>query len=432
MGGILDDQVTADPVAPALETAALAALIDLVRAAGETTRPELVSRSGLSRKVVTQRIEQAIELGLVEEGALAPSGGGRQARTLHFNPDAGYVFAALVGASEMFIAVADLSGRLTDTLHEDWGVDAGPEATMERVHAHFTTLSRRTGVTRPWGIGVGVPGPVDFATGKLVAPPIMPGWDGFSVRAWLRDHYDAPIWVDNDVNLMALGEYSKGVDADRRDMLFLKVGTGVGAGLVSRGRLIRGERGGAGDIGHTHVTDDPAKVCRCGKTGCLEAVAGGWSLLIEAGDRAAESAFFQEAIRDHGPLVLGDIAAAVAANDALAVELIETRARAVGEVAANLVNFANPGVLVVGGGVLRVGERFLTVVSKVVLAQGTDLVTDRLTIRSASLDHLEGVTGAALLAVENLMAPATLTRWVEDGSPLGHAAAIQRHASAFH
>lgn len=233
----------AGSVAPALEGAAIAALIDLVRE-GATTRPELVIRSGLSRRVVAQRIDQALRIGLITEGELAPSDGGRQARTLHFNPTAGFVFAAQIGATGMFVAVADLDGRLVDTIHAIWAVEQGPQETMEELDRHFTELARRCGVRRPWGIGIGVPGPVDFGSGRLVAPPTMPGWDNFSVRGWMRERYDAPVWVDNDVNLMALGEYLKGASADPTDMLYIKVGTGVGAGLVSRGRLVRGVRGG--------------------------------------------------------------------------------------------------------------------------------------------------------------------------------------------
>lgn len=348
-------------VAPALESAPLAAIIELVRSGRATTWPQLVTVSGLGRRVVSQRVEQALELGLLQEGELARSEGGRQARSLRFHSAAGHVYAALVGASEMTVAVADLAGRLIDTIHDDWNVETGLEATMERLREHFSTLARRTGVHRPWGIGIGVPGPVDFASGKLVAPAIMPGWNGFSVRSWLRNHYDAPVWVDNDVNLMALGEWTQGQNKDRRDMLFLKVGTGVGAGLIVHGRLLRGERGAAGDIGHTHVTNDPSKVCRCGKTGCLEAVAGGWALLIEATQRAEESPIFQAAIGRRGKLTLGDIGDAVIDGDPLAIELIDQRARAIAEVAANLVNICNPKRLIVGGGVLRTGPRFIKV-----------------------------------------------------------------------
>jgi predicted NBD/HSP70 family sugar kinase len=414
------------PELAALEAAPLAIVIDLVRSGRARTRPELVAVSGLGRKVVTQRVDQAIELGLLEDGDLAPSSGGRQARTLRFRTRAGHVYSALVGASEFTAAIVDLSGTIIASHHEDWAVDAGPEPTMRRLQSAFAVLARRTGLGRPWGIGVGMPGPVEFASGRLVAPPIMPGWDGFSVRAWFREQYDAPVWVDNDVNLMALGEWTAGSPRDGRDMLFVKVGTGVGAALVARGRLIRGDRGGAGDIGHTHVVDDPAAVCRCGRTGCLEAVASGWSLLDEARRRAGESPRLRRVQQKGGALTLGEIGAAAVAGDGLALEMIDKRSRPVAAVIANLVNFCNPGVLVLGGGVLRTGPRFVDLVSSTVYARCTDLVTERLVVRAASLDHLEGVVGAGLLAASGLLAPASLTHWVESGSPLGHAAVLQR------
>ncbi|GAA5039780.1 putative NBD/HSP70 family sugar kinase [Thermocatellispora tengchongensis] len=414
-----------------LETAPLAVVVDLVRSGRARTRPELVTASGLSRKIVTQRVEQALDAGLLAEDGLAPSSGGRQPRLLRFRADAGYVYAALLGASEMRVAVADLDGRLIEDVHEDWSVENGPDETMARVRRHFEHLARKTRLGRPWAIGVGVPGPVDFSTGRLVAPPIMPGWDGFSVRSWLRDHYDAPVWVDNDVNLMALGEWTRGAEPDGRDMLFMKVGTGVGAGLVVRGRLLRGQRGAAGDIGHTHITDDPAKICRCGRPGCLEAVASGWALLIELTERAAESPAFSSAIRRRGHLVLADVGAAVVAGDDLAREVAGRTARTIATVAANLVNFCNPGTLVLGGGVLRTGRYFLDVFREVVLQRVTDLAGQDLEIRAASMNHMEGVTGAALLAIEHLFSPTTLPRWVEDASPLGHAADLQRLSNAF-
>ncbi|MEU4560719.1 ROK family protein [Actinoplanes sp. NPDC023936] len=403
-----------------LESAPLAVIIDLVRSGRAATRPELGVVTGLGRKVVTQRVDQAISLGLLEDGELAPSSGGRQARTLRFRARAGYVYGALVGASEFTAAVLDLDGALITSHHEDWNVDRGPEPTMSRLEAAFAGLARATGLTRPWGIGIGMPGPVEFATGRLVAPPIMPGWDGFSVRSWFRDHYDAPVWVDNDVNLMALGEWTAGKPHDGRDMLFVKAGTGIGAGLINRGRLLRGDRGAAGDIGHVHVSSDPAALCRCGRTGCLEAVASGWSLLEEATRRIAESP------RLSLPLTLGKIGAAAAAGDPLAVELVETRVQALAEVVAHLVNFTNPGVLVLGGGALRTGPRFIEMIAEAVLARCTDLVTRDLVIRPASLDQMEGVIGAGLLAGAGLLNPSSLTQWAESGSPLGHAADLQR------
>ena len=418
-------------LASSLEAAPLAAVVDLVRTERAVTRPGLVAESGLSRKVVTQRVDQACELGLLREGGLAPSGGGRQARLLEFEADAGRVVGVLIEASEITVGIADLRGRLRATSHEDWTVENGPGPTMERVKAHIDALAEGEGAVRPWGIGVGVPGPVDFASGRVVSPAIMPGWDGFSARAWLREHFDAAVWVDNDVNMMAIGEWVFGPGPRSDDMLFIKVGTGIGSAIVSRGRLLRGQRGGAGDIGHVHVTDAPDALCRCGQVGCLEAVAGGWSLLVDATQRAGESAELTRAIEDHGRLTLGDIGVAANEKDPVALGLIDARASALGDVAASLVNFVNPGQVVIGGGVLRTGTDFLERISELVLRRGTRLATDGLVIRAASLDQMEGVTGAALLAAENLLAPAALARWVEDGSPLGHAAVLQRNPAAF-
>lgn len=425
----IDESEPASEVGSSLEAAPLALVVDLVRRGRAVTRPQLVAASGLSRKVVTQRVDQAGDLGLLRERGLAPSDGGRQARLLEFAPDAGRVCAVLIEASEITVGVADLAGRLVATAHEDWTVDNGPEATMQRVKSHLDALAARVGMTRPWGIGVGVPGPVDFASARLVSPPIMPGWDGFSVRSWLREHFDAPIWVDNDVNLMAIGEWAFGPSAD--DMLFIKLGTGVGSAIISRGRLLRGQRGAAGDIGHMHVTDAPGAVCLCGQTGCLEALVSGWSVLLEATRRSDESALLTRAVSDNGRITLGDIGVAANADDPLAMELLARSAAVLGDVAANLVNFANPGQLVIGGGVLRTGTTFIDMVAEIVRRRGTRLATEGLVVRGASLDQLEGVTGAALLAVENLLAPAALARWVEDGSPLGHAAALQRSPAAF-
>lgn len=428
---IVGPYAAASDIASSLDAAPLALIVDLVRTRRAETRPRLAAISGLSRKVVAQRVDQACDSGLLQDAGLAPSEGGRQARLLAFNADAGRVFGVLIEASEITVGIADLRGHLLATAHEDWTVDSGPEATMERVKAHLDALAAREGVERPWGIGVGVPGPVDYSSSRLVSPPIMPGWDGFSARSWLREHYDAPIWVDNDVNVMAIGEWVFGTGSRSDDMLFIKAGTGVGSAIISRGRLLRGQRGAAGDIGHMHVTDNPQARCRCGQTGCLEAVASGWSLLMEATRRSDDSAMLSAALAARGRIALGDIGQAAHEGDAVSLEMLLTRAQILGEVAASLVNFVNPGQLVIGGGVLRAGTEPLDRIRDVVLRRSTRLASEGLTVRAASLDQTEGVIGAALLAAENLLAPSALARWVEDASPLGHAAALQRHATAF-
>ena len=404
-------------------------LINLVRTGRAVTRPALEQESGLGRKLVTQRVQQAIDVGLLADGDLAPSAGGRPSRQIRFRAEAGHIYAAIVSASEMTAAVTLLDGTLVASVHEEWLATQGPDATLEVLDGLFGRLARRTRTT-PWAFGIGVSSPVDFATGRLVAPPILPGWDGYSPRAWFRDRYDAPVWVDNDVNLMALGEWHKGTPQDGRDLLYILVDTGVGAGLVSRGQVFRGDTGAAGDIGHIQVTDDPTVVCRCGQLGCLEAVASGWGLVQALTPRARESRFLTARLAERGYLTPEDIGAATVAGDELVRDAVMTSTRVVGATVANLVNFANPGTVVVGGGVLRSGPEVFQVLSDTVLHRVSRLAGQRLSIRPASLDFREGVIGAGLMAIENLFAPASVGLWVDDGTPIGRAATLQRSVAS--
>jgi predicted NBD/HSP70 family sugar kinase len=405
-------------------------VVNLVRTGQALTRPALEQLSGLGRKVVAQRVSQAIDAGLLEDGEYAPSSGGRAPRLLRFRAEAGHVFAGVVGASEITAAITTLDGTILADAHEAWDVARGPDETLGRLDALFAQLNRRLRV-EPWVLGIGVPGPVDFTTGRLVAPPIMPGWDGCSVRAWFRERYETPVWVDNDVNLMALGEWHRGTPRDGRDLLYVKVGTGIGAALVSRGAVHRGDTGAAGDIGHIQVSDDPRVVCRCGLTGCLEAVAGGWALLrdLTARARSGDSPFLADRLSARGRLLPEDIADAVIAGDEAAREAGEGAARTVATTVASLVNFVNPGVLVVGGGVLRTGTTFVDILAEAVLRRGTRLATQRLVVRPASLGFTEGILGAGLLAVEQVFAPHALGLWMEDGSPVGHAVRLHQAAA---
>ena len=296
----------------------------------------------------------------------------------------------------------------------------GPEATLRNVHRAFQRLLAKAGPDASvWGVAIGVPGPVEFSTGRVVAPPIMPGWDGFDVRSWFSERYGAPVWVDNEVNLMAYGEWARGEPQERRDLLYVKVATGIGAGLVTNGHLHRGDSGAAGDIGHVHVTDDKKAVCRCGKTGCLEAVAGGWAMLnrLETAARAGKAPWLASRLEERGRLVLLDLGRAEENGDTIVATWSEENARITGQAIAGVVNFANPGTLVLGGGVMRGSSLFFDTFRDTVLESTIELAARGLTIRPASLDFFEGAIGGALLAVEQLFRPATMRLWLADGDP---------------
>src|SRR3954451_3781897 len=420
------------PPPSARDVLVLAQIVDLVRSGAGITRPELEAVTGLGRTVVNDRVREGVELGVLAERAAAASARrrARLSRSIRFRTEAGVILAASLGEVSLHTAVTDLGGR--DLAREFRSVDVqeGPEKMLRAVHASFGRLLKKLGDPAPvWAVGVGVPAPMDYPTGRVVTPRTIPGWAGFDVRSWFAERYAAPVWVDNEVNLRALGEWERGEPQEHRDLLYVKVATGIGSGLVTDGRLHRGDSGAAGDIGHVRGTDDPSAVCRCGKTGCLEALAGGWALVraLTERARAGDTPFLADRLAAQGHLTAEDIGQATEAGDEVARSVVTTAARVTGTAIAGVVNFANPGTLVLGGGVLR-ARLFFEEFRRAVLDGGIELATQNLTIRPASLADTEGTTGAALLAAENLSRPAALQIWLGDGTPAPAAARL--HSAA--
>jgi predicted NBD/HSP70 family sugar kinase len=239
-------------------------------------------------------------------------------------------------------------------------------------------------------VGVGVPGPVEFSTGRPSHPPIMPGWHDHPIPdAFAR--WTAPVFVDNDVNVMALGEL--GVEGSDQDALVVKVGTGVGCGVVVAGRVYRGAQGSAGDIGHIHVhaADGRSVLCRCGNTNCLEALASGASLLRDALDAGLPVASTR------------DVVALAVRGDGPALELVRDAGRTIGTVLAALVNFFNPHRIVVTGGVAQAGLPLLSGIRESVYARAMPLAARTLDISVSDAPELSGRVGAALMAIEGYL-----------------------------
>src|SRR3954447_15874475 len=281
-------------------------LLRLIRNGEAVTRADLVRRTGLARSTVAQRLDALLAHQLVYEAGGSASTGGRPPTVLAFNQGAGVVLVADLGATHSRLVVSDLAGAPLAETTFDMDIADGPELVLDRVHEEFVGLlgeiDRAARDVR--GIGVGVPGPVAFSRGEPVAPPIMPGWDGFSIPGWFSTHYDAPVLVDNDVNIMALGEHWTHW-RDIEHLLYVKVGTGIGCGIVADHHIHRGAQGAAGDIGHIRIAGHDDIICRCGNVGCLEAVAGGRALaqrLTQAGLEARTSRDVVGLVRAGEPL----------------------------------------------------------------------------------------------------------------------------------
>lgn len=397
-------------------------VLDLVRSGRASTRPELVRVSGLGRNVVSQRVEQLLACGLATEDSFGPSTGGRAPRRLGFRADAGHILVAELGATSISVGVSDLAGAISGYREEPADITAGPEAILGRVDELFRALlaEHGEGVT-VWGTGIGLPGPVEFRSGRPIAPPIMPGWDGFSVRRYFVDRYGVPVWVDNEVNLMALGEFRAGMAGGEEDFVYVKVGTGIGAGLVSGGRLHRGAQGCAGDIGHIAIVADTNLVCRCGKLGCLEAFAGGAALARdgEMAARARRSPFLARVL-DRGDAVTAvQVGAGAVHGDPISVGLLTESAERVGEALARLVNFFNPSLILIGGGVAQTGDMYLANVRRTVLTRSLPLATRDLRIARSPLADQAGLMGAAFMVIDELLSNRLFGSWIDRGSPAG-------------
>ncbi|WP_229075593.1 ROK family transcriptional regulator [Actinoplanes sp. DH11] len=344
----------------------LAMILNAVRGSTDITQPMLVERVGLGRSVVAQRVSELERAGLIEGAGLAPSSGGRAPRRLRLRAERGVVLGVDIAANGLVVGVADLAGTMLATRRLAVDVADGPASVLAVVERLADEL-----ITRPvWAVGVGVPGPVEFRTGLPVVPPIMPGWNRFPIRDRLRARWSAPVWVDNDVNLMALGELRTGGN-DAGQMLYVHAGVGIGAAIVMDGRLYRGANGSAGDIGHVAIPEGGNIICRCGNLGCLEAVVSG---------------------------------GAVAGVPAL-----------LGSTLATLVSFYNPDLVVLGG---ITGEGALDTIREAIYKRALPLATHDLRIEESTLPaEVAGVTGAVHLALDEVFAPAALEVWLEAGSP---------------
>ncbi|MEV4713147.1 ROK family transcriptional regulator [Micromonospora sp. NPDC049374] len=373
-------------------------LLRLLRDEGALSRAELADRLEMPRPRLLAELERLVALGYVAEAGKAASRGGRRSTLVELSPE--LRFAAVdLGASSIDVEV--VNGRLEPVAAyaEAADIRSGPKATLQRVN-ELLHKARVDGVyERLDAVGIGVPGPVSFRDGVPVSPPIMPGWDRFPVRELLTREHGCPAVVDNDVNIMAIGERHGGVAHSVDDFLFVKIGTGIGCGIYLSGDVYRGTDGCAGDIGHIQV-DPHGSICSCGNAGCLEALFSGAALAKDAtaAARAGTSPALAERLEANGAVTALDVAAGALEGDVTCIQLIREGGRRVGGVLAGLVSFTNPSMIVIGGGLAQLGHILLAEIRSVVYRRSLPLATGNLPVVLSELGPRAGVAGAAVLA----------------------------------
>ncbi len=368
-------------------------LLRLVRTGRAATRSELRRITGLSRTAVVSRVSALVDAGLLLVGEELPSTGGRPAEALVFNADAAVVVAIAVGRSRNQIGVYDLDGQQLASDARDHEAGLGPDTVMPEVAARLARMLDPIDAAVA-GIGLSLPGAVDPERGASVDSPVIGLWDGVPLAPYLAAVCDAPLLLANDTEALARSQLFPRPPVS--DLLVLKASTGLGLSPVSHGRTLSGRSGATGEIGHTKIAAADGLVCRCGATGCLEAVAGGWALaqrLSAAGKPAAH---------------VRDVVATALEGDADARGLLRESGRHVGTVLAVAVNLLNPQAVVIGGDMAGAFDLFVAGVRESVYAGATPAAARDLQFLPATYGDTAGLVGCAAAAIEHALRPAAV------------------------
>jgi glucokinase-like ROK family protein len=320
---------------------------------------------------------------------------------LEINPECGYVLGVDIGATHLGLVLADFSARVIAEEEYPFDVSLGPETCLQIVDQQVQSFlgQNEFSLDDIVTIGVGVPGPVVSKAGGVIAPPIMPGWDNFPIRSNLENLWGHPITLNNDSELGALGEWAYGAGRAEQDLLYIKVGYGIGAGLLLNGSIYSGASGSAGEIGHITINEH-GPLCTCGNRGCLEALAGGRAIAeqarkaIQSGKRTQLSL-----IQPTDKITALDVAMEARKGDLIAQEIIVNAGQYLGIAIASLINVVNPSLIVIGGGVAQMGDLFLEPIRRSAATRSLPAAARAVRITAAVLGRRSSGMGAVVQAL---------------------------------
>lgn len=375
-------------------------LIGWIRRHGELSISELVKLTDFSRTKISSCINSLLDKNILVADGSTEYTGGRRSKKFAMNGNFGLLAGVAIGVSSVDLGIADFSCRLLARHSETLLVKDGPIRVLGRICSLLENMLEESNLNSDQliGMGVGVPGPVDFSAGTLVSPPGMPGWDRYPITQTIQQWFpNTQIVIDNDVNAMALAEVVQGTGKGVDSIIFVKIGTGIGAGLICEGRIYRGANGCAGDIAHISV-DKNGPLCYCGNKGCLEVLAAG-------------QAFFEQPLRteqtstlkDGGALQAENLEINIGEGYAAGAEDIRESGQYIGDVLACLVNFYNPGMIVIGGGGIDLGSLLLSSIRERVFRRSLPLATRDLQIIFSEVGPDAGLIGTTNLALDNIL-----------------------------
>jgi glucokinase-like ROK family protein len=377
-------------------------ILDMIRfTPGGISRAEIARQTDLTRAAISTIIDDFILRQLVRETSQGLAKSGRKPILLELDPACGCVVGVDIGASHTSIVVADFSAHVLCEVEFPQDINLGPGVCLPEVDSRLRQVLAHLnlGFNNVLAIGVGVPGPVVSEAGAVSAPPIMPGWDHFPIRDHLHRLWGVSVSLNNDAELGALGEWAYGAGRGSNHLAYIKVGTGVGSGLLLDGQVYRGATGCAGEIGHITIQEN-GPLCSCGSYGCLEALAGGRAIARKAREAVLSGKRTQLATIDPIEAISArDVAEAARLGDLVAQQIVTMAGGYLGIAIADLVNLFNPSLVVIGGGVAQIGDLLLEPIRRVVRERSLRPAAQTARITAAVLGRRSSSMGAIVQAI---------------------------------
>lgn len=366
-------------------------VLNLIREEGPISRAELARQSNLSRSTVSSIIAPLLAGQVVRETGTGSSRGGRRPILIEFNFQSGFAIGVELGCTTLSVLLTDLAANTLRQAARRFEIASGPEQCIPLVAGLIEEIVAAAEISpgQIIGVGVGMPGPLAFASGRPIAPPVMPGWHDIPLRAMLEESLGLRVFLENDANLGALAEHRWGAGQGWRNLAYLYLGSvGIGAGLILDGRLYRGDIGAAGEIGHLMIDNDGPR-CRCGGRGCLEAVASTPALLARAQSLGLAAG------------QIADLIGQARAGEARAVAVIRGAGEHLGIALASILNMINPGCIVIGGELAMAGELLLEPLRATLRQRSLAAAVDHVAIFPGTLGADVVAIGAVSIVVQH-------------------------------
>lgn len=385
---------------------AIDTIVQLIWKRGALTRAELSRLSGFSRSTITLNADKLLTLGILEEKPQESGGKPSKRKSLTICKDRGVFVGIELDAYRCDVGLCNIMGKLLVSTYVTVDFLLGPDEILRSIIACIGDLQAQLPheANTILGIGVGLPSPVDFVAGYAVHPAFMPGWHQWPIKSLLEKQYQCPVFVDNEVNTMGLGEAHLSNRYRDKNLLFIKIGTGIGAGLIINGAIYRGNSGLSGNIGHIQI-DCRSEQCKCGKVGCLEAIAGEWALKEKAEKLAKEgkSPILATYFSCNGHITLDAIKDAALRGDRETLFLLQETANVVGTMVGRLVQFFDPKAVVLGGEQVSFGPQYIDYIRSGILNQASPWVKSDFEVNTSKFGDKIGIIGSAMLCISSLI-----------------------------